>query len=257
MRPFGVLVPAKKSIARHIYGTAYCLCQHGLYDLAFLQPPFDNDGHFQQRRLYARRNREARALRSVPERKSNTRHTLPFALASRAKRLGVSVLTNRVLVLALLWQIDGLLTELGEASRSVFRGAGMADWRDELSQWLAPFLARFGHKARRRMCPLYVAGLIGPGDRKSVGPMAERVAPGDYDQLHHFVSDGVWNAGPLELELALQADRLVAPVQSRGSATFLRGGNRLARPTDLDIPLSWTARRIAPTAIGLSLPLKT
>ncbi|MGC1562357.1 MAG: IS701 family transposase [Bradyrhizobium sp.] len=85
----------------------------------------------------------------------------------------------------------------------------MADWRDELSQWLAPFLARFGHKARRRMCPLYVAGLIGPGDRKSVGPMAERVAPGDYDQLHHFVSDGVWNAGPLELELALQADRLV------------------------------------------------
>ena len=59
------------------------------------------------------------------------------------------------------------------------------------------------------MCPLYVAGLIGPGDRKSVGPMAERVAPGDYDQLHHFVSDGVWNAGPLELELALQADRLV------------------------------------------------
>jgi SRSO17 transposase len=30
------------------------------------------------------------------------------------------------------------------------------------------------------MCPLYVAGLIGPGDRKSVQPMAERFAPGDY-----------------------------------------------------------------------------
>ena len=43
------------------------------------------------------------------------------------------------------------------------------------------------------MCPLYVVGLIGPGDRKSVGPMAERVAPGDYDRLHHFVSDGVWD----------------------------------------------------------------
>jgi len=64
----------------------------------------------------------------------------------------------------------------------------MADWRDELSAWLAPFLARLGHKARRRMCPLYVAGLIGPGERKSVGPMAERVAPGHYDRLHHFVS---------------------------------------------------------------------
>jgi SRSO17 transposase len=59
------------------------------------------------------------------------------------------------------------------------------------------------------MCPLYVAGLIGPGDRKRVGPMAERVAPGDYDRLHHFVSDGVWDEAPLECELALQADKLV------------------------------------------------
>jgi SRSO17 transposase len=59
------------------------------------------------------------------------------------------------------------------------------------------------------MCPLYVAGLIGPGDRKSVQPMAERLAPGDYDQLHHFVSAGVWDAAPLETELLIQADRLV------------------------------------------------
>ena len=85
----------------------------------------------------------------------------------------------------------------------------MADWRDELGRWLAPFVELLGHKARRRMCPLYVAGLIGPGDRKSVGPMAERVAPGDYDRLHHFVSGGVWDEAPLERELALQGDKLV------------------------------------------------
>jgi len=85
----------------------------------------------------------------------------------------------------------------------------MAAWNDDLLRWLEPFLAKLGHKARRRMCPLYVAGLIGPGDRKSVGPMAERMAPGDYDQLHHFVSDGVWDEAPLELELANQADKLV------------------------------------------------
>ena len=59
------------------------------------------------------------------------------------------------------------------------------------------------------MCPLYVAGLIGPGDRKSVQPMAERLAPGDYHQLHHFVSAGVWDAAPLETELLIRADRLV------------------------------------------------
>ncbi len=45
------------------------------------------------------------------------------------------------------------------------------DWEAELRGWLEPFLERLGHKARRRMCPLYVSGLIGPGDRKSVQPM--------------------------------------------------------------------------------------
>src|ERR1700690_88272 len=85
----------------------------------------------------------------------------------------------------------------------------MAEWRDELGRWLAPFVGWFGHKARRRMCPLYVAGLIGPGDRKSVGPMAERRGPGDSHQHHHFVPGGVWDETPLELELANQADKLV------------------------------------------------
>ena len=86
--------------------------------------------------------------------------------------------------------------------------AGMTStWEDELRGWLTPFLDRLGHKARRRMCPLYVMGLIGPGDRKSVQPMAERLAPGDYDQLHHFVAAGVWDAAPLETELLVQADR--------------------------------------------------
>ena len=51
-------------------------------------------------------------------------------------------------------------------------------WEGELRRWLEPFLDRLGHKARRRMCPLYVAGLIGPGDRKSVQPMAARPGAG-------------------------------------------------------------------------------
>ena len=82
-------------------------------------------------------------------------------------------------------------------------------WEDELGRWLKPFLECLGHKARRRMCPLYVSGLIGPGDRKSVQPMAARLSPGDYDQLHHFIADGIWDAAPLESELLIQADRLV------------------------------------------------
>jgi SRSO17 transposase len=83
------------------------------------------------------------------------------------------------------------------------------DWKDELGRWLEPFLDRLGHKARRRMCPLYVSGLIGPGDRKSIQPMADRLVAGGYDQFHHFIAAGVWDARPVEEELLVQGDRLV------------------------------------------------
>src|ERR1700757_3411368 len=84
-----------------------------------------------------------------------------------------------------------------------------SDWKEELGRFLKPFLDRFGHKARRQMCPFYVSGLIGPGDRKSIAPMAKRLALGECDQLHHFIAAGVWDATPLETELLVQADRLV------------------------------------------------
>ncbi|WP_375282542.1 IS701 family transposase [Sphingobium yanoikuyae] len=83
------------------------------------------------------------------------------------------------------------------------------DWRDDLEVWLAPFLAALRHKTRMRLCPAYVAGLIGPGDRKSVQPMAARNREFGYDQLHHFVADGVWESAPLEAVLLKEADRLV------------------------------------------------
>ena len=47
-----------------------------------------------------------------------------------------------------------------------------ADWQADLEHWLDPFLKGLGNKTRRRMCPAYIAGLIGPGDRKSIQPMA-------------------------------------------------------------------------------------
>lgn len=86
---------------------------------------------------------------------------------------------------------------------------GTSDWHDDLERWLEPFLLRLGHKARRRMCPIYIAGLIGPGERKSVQPMARQLVPDGYDQLHHFVAAGTWDTAPLEAELLGQADRLV------------------------------------------------
>ena len=83
------------------------------------------------------------------------------------------------------------------------------NWQADLERWLAPFAAALGHKTRARMCPAYVAGLIGPGDRKSIQPMAARDNGVSYDQLHHFVGCGVWDAAPLEAALRVEADKLV------------------------------------------------
>ncbi len=59
-------------------------------------------------------------------------------------------------------------------------------WKADLEEWLTPRLGALGHKVRARLCPVYMVGLIGPGDRKSIQPMAAREGGVGYDQLHHF-----------------------------------------------------------------------
>src|SRR4051794_30696675 len=88
-------------------------------------------------------------------------------------------------------------------------GTSADGWEAELERWLGPFLARLRRKEQRRWAPFYLKGLILPGERKSVEPMAARVAPADTQQLHHFVSTSPWATAPLEDELVRAADRLV------------------------------------------------
>jgi hypothetical protein len=45
----------------------------------------------------------------------------------------------------------------------------------DLDRWLAPFLAVMGRKTGRTWAPLYLRGLLGPGERKSLQPMAARL----------------------------------------------------------------------------------
>ncbi len=52
------------------------------------------------------------------------------------------------------------------------------NWQDELETWLRPFLEQFSHKKQAWWAPFYLRGLLGEGRRKSVEPLAERVAPG-------------------------------------------------------------------------------
>jgi SRSO17 transposase len=53
-----------------------------------------------------------------------------------------------------------------------------ADAVRDLDEWLKPFLEVVGRKTRRSWAPLYVRGLLGPGERKSLQPMAVQLGLG-------------------------------------------------------------------------------
>jgi SRSO17 transposase len=84
-----------------------------------------------------------------------------------------------------------------------------AGWREELDGWLGPFLAALGHEKRRRWAPVYLRGLLGPGERESLQPMAARLGLRGHDQLQHFVASAAWDDAPLRRLLVERADALV------------------------------------------------
>jgi SRSO17 transposase len=89
-------------------------------------------------------------------------------------------------------------------------------WMRRLDRWLAPFLEVLGDKRRRKWAPLYVLGLVLPGERKSMQPISSRVAPKDAEQIHHFVATSPWDTAPLEEVLCEKADEMVG-----GESSFL------------------------------------
>ena len=87
-------------------------------------------------------------------------------------------------------------------------------WEGLLERWLAPFLAVLGNKSRRHWAPLYILGLLLPGDRKSIQPMSSRVAPADFAQLHHFIGASTWATAPLEEILCQKVDEMLGGASS-------------------------------------------
>jgi SRSO17 transposase len=148
--------------------------------------------------------------------------------------------------------------------------AGAVDWEREFERWLTPFLEALGDRRRRQWAPLYMRGLLGPGERKSIAPLVEQVAPGDYQQLHHFVNDAPWEAAPLEAELARAADALLggpdAVLIVDDTALLKRGAHSVGvarqyagcvqRPANCQTLVSLTlARGEVPVGVGLKLYL--
>jgi SRSO17 transposase len=61
----------------------------------------------------------------------------------------------------------------------------------EFGRFMEPLVAELGRSERREGAVLYVQGLLTPGQRKSVEPMAARLQV-DYQKLQQFITDSPW-----------------------------------------------------------------
>jgi len=67
-------------------------------------------------------------------------------------------------------------------------------WRrslDQFAEFLEPLVAELGRSERRAGAALYVQGLLVPGERKALEPMAERLGI-DSQKLQQFLADSPW-----------------------------------------------------------------
>ena len=77
----------------------------------------------------------------------------------------------------------------------------------EFPEFLEPLVAELGRSERRAGATLYVQGLLMPGERKSIEPMAARLGT-DSQKLQQFIADSPWD----EQELWRAIRREVVPV---------------------------------------------
>jgi SRSO17 transposase len=74
----------------------------------------------------------------------------------------------------------------------------LANTEVRFTEYLARLAEVIGHADRKEPLRAYMAGLLLPGERKSVEPMAAKVDPRNvesrHQSMHHFVADAPWDA---------------------------------------------------------------
>src|SRR3954464_12749874 len=73
----------------------------------------------------------------------------------------------------------------------------MAGWEERFDDYVERLGETIGHADRRGPLRAYATGLLLPGERKSIEPMAARVDPARvgaaHQSLHHFVAKAAWD----------------------------------------------------------------
>jgi len=91
-----------------------------------------------------------------------------------------------------------------------------AHWRQKISQlqqFIDPLVARIGRSERRESAALYVQGLLMPGQRKSIEPIAARLRV-DSQKLQQFLSDSPWRDRQVWQAIRREVIPVVEPLQS-------------------------------------------
>lgn len=89
-------------------------------------------------------------------------------------------------------------------------------WRrsvESFGAFLEPLVMAMGRSERREGAALYVEGLLTPGHRKSVEPMAERLGV-DKQKLQQFVSDSPWREEGLWEAVRREVIPVLGPLES-------------------------------------------
>src|SRR4051794_20568017 len=105
----------------------------------------------------------------------------------------------------------------GTTRRCGGAGSTMADWEERFGEYVERLGDVLGHADRRAPLRAYTTGLLLPGERKSVEPMAARVDPARvgaaHRSLHHFVAKAAWDDATL---LAAVRDYALPAMLERG-----------------------------------------
>src|SRR6516162_308295 len=83
--------------------------------------------------------------------------------------------------------------------------------RKRLEQFLADLLEPLGRRERRHWSSVYVRGLLLDGERKSIEPMAARLAEGNVQAMQQLIGQSPWAWAPVWQRLAQRMTAELAP----------------------------------------------
>ena len=91
----------------------------------------------------------------------------------------------------------------------------------QFDQYMEALAKAINYGQHQELLRGYCAGLIGPGERKSMEPIAARLAPENasamHQRVHHFVADGAWSD---EAVLAAVREQVLAAMLRHGPIRF-------------------------------------